>query len=170
MVTETPWVKQQRELTIEMAKRFAEEQGTTRELYALLATIDSEGNQGGGTVEGLPYRLSRNGMCNWCGYVGVFHDHPAYGKGYGEIDISVHGGLTFAGDVPEWGHGEMWWLGFDTSHASDSGLLSLWEGTDGWPSYKDKQFVTNECQKLAKQLNTMAAKTLKANTDKINQC
>lgn len=33
----------------------------------------------------------------WCGYVGVPEGHPLHGKCYDDIDIEVHGGLTFAG-------------------------------------------------------------------------
>ena len=69
-----------------------------------------------------------------CGYVGVTRDHPAYEKDYTrlDVDLDVHGGLTFADkcqpDAEEKGichipgEGEpddVWWLGFDCSHAGD---------------------------------------------------
>ena len=69
-----------------------------------------------------------------CGYVGVPKGHPYFGKGYGEVDITVHGDLTFAGPCrpSEKGeaHGichateraanaEVWWFGFDCAHCFD---------------------------------------------------
>jgi hypothetical protein len=65
---------------------------------------------------GLPCLAVRNGMGNWCGYVGVAVGHPWHGKDYGdaigpctdkcdpeyhwdhriESIIEVHGGVTFA--------------------------------------------------------------------------
>jgi hypothetical protein len=83
---------------------------------------------------------------SWCGYVGVSEHHPAFGKGYDDVDeydsdagaqaISVHGGLTFAGLCMEPREGEpnhgichvaypgrpdkVWWLGFDCAHAFDA--------------------------------------------------
>jgi hypothetical protein len=35
-----------------------------------------------------------------CGYVGVTEGHPAFGLKYDAVDVSVHGGLTFAGSCP----------------------------------------------------------------------
>ena len=32
-----------------------------------------------------------------CGYLGVPKDHPWYGKDYDEVDVEVHGGLTYYG-------------------------------------------------------------------------
>ena len=44
----------------------------------------------------LPCLILRGPMKAICGYVGVPPSHPAYNKGYGDIDVDVHGGLTFA--------------------------------------------------------------------------
>lgn len=71
--------------------------------------------------------LIRNEMGNWCGYVAVPESHPAYKKDYDDIDVSVHGGLTYADThLPVKGEnngGEMfdpmWWLGFDCAHLDD---------------------------------------------------
>lgn len=69
---------------------------------------------------------------HWCGYVGVPPGHPWHGKDYGDLDVSVHGGLTYADfcmenageeaicHVPEPGRPDhVWWLGFDCGHAWD---------------------------------------------------
>ncbi len=38
---------------------------------------------------------------SWCGYVGVPPTHPAFGKSYDDVNVSVHGGLTFASKCNE---------------------------------------------------------------------
>lgn len=82
---------------------------------------------------GLPCLAVRNHYGAWCGYVGVDESHPAYLMNYDSVDVSVHGGLTFADmcqeEAPE-GHGvchipgpgepdQVWWLGFDCGHFRD---------------------------------------------------
>ena len=62
----------------------------------------------------------------WCGYVAVPESHPAYKKHYDNINVEVHGGLTFADECgvvvchrssdPD---DKVWWLGFDCSHSFD---------------------------------------------------
>jgi len=59
---------------------------------------------------------------SWCGYVGVPRSHPAFGHHYDEVNVQVHGGLTFSDKCGS--HichvgGVVWWLGFDCSHAFD---------------------------------------------------
>jgi len=78
--------------------------------------------------------IVRGPMGALCGYVGVPPDHPYHGRGYSDLDLEVHGGLTFASacdeDAPE-GEGichvpapgrpaDVWWLGFDCGHAFDA--------------------------------------------------
>ena len=58
-----------------------------------------------------------------CGYVRVPPTHPLYGKHYDDdaVNVSVHGGLTFAQIEPcieEDGVG--WWFGFDFAHCDDA--------------------------------------------------
>lgn len=93
----------------------------------------------------LAVRHSRHG--HWCGYVGVAEGHPAFGKGYDDVQglapiqpedewqgFDVHGGLTFADfcqedpeakqqgicHIPQPGEPDrVWWLGFDMGHAWD---------------------------------------------------
>ena len=51
---------------------------------------------------GLPCLIVRGPVGALCGYVGVSPDHPLYGKGHDDLDVEVHGGLTFArGCEPE---------------------------------------------------------------------
>src|SRR5437899_2549525 len=80
------------------------------------------------THAGLDCLLHRGGLAAWCGYVAVPPGHPAHGKGYDDIPVEVHGGLTYAepcqGHVchtPRPGEPEdVWWLGFDCQHFMDT--------------------------------------------------
>lgn len=81
----------------------------------------------------LDCMIHRNGAGALCGYVGVPADHPYYGQDYDNVDVEVHGGLTYANKcseqateehgichIPEPGRSEdIWWLGFDCAHAQD---------------------------------------------------
>jgi len=44
----------------------------------------------------LPCLILRGPMKSLCGYVGVPPSHPMYQKEYNDIDVVVHGGLTFS--------------------------------------------------------------------------
>lgn len=82
---------------------------------------------------GLPCLINRGPSGALCGYVGVSPGHPAFGADYNDVDVRVHGGLTFAGPchpgvnessgichVPEAGESDhVYWLGFDCCHAWD---------------------------------------------------
>ena len=45
---------------------------------------------------GLPCLIVRGPAGALCGYVGVPEGHPAHGKDYDDVEVSCHGGLTFA--------------------------------------------------------------------------
>lgn len=57
-----------------------------------------------------------------CGYIKVPKDHVCYGKGYDDIEIDVHGGLTYS-EIDQENHNylppEGHWIGFDCVHAGD---------------------------------------------------
>jgi hypothetical protein len=117
---------------------------------------------------GFPCLIVRNHMGALCGYVGVSEDHPAYQKGYDDVNVDVHGCLTFSnfcshGDeatsichIPEPGESDkVWWLGFDCAHWRDfcpayGQKLGLSEG-----AYKDISYVTTEVKSLARQLKDL---------------
>ena len=40
--------------------------------------------------------VRRGPLGQWCGYVGLRPNHPAAGKDYDELNVDVHGGLTYA--------------------------------------------------------------------------
>lgn len=128
------------------------------------------------TATSLPCLAVRNHLLgNWCGYVGVAEGHPAFLRGYEQLDsMDVHGGLTFAGQcqpgnedrsichTPDPGEPDhVWWLGFDCCHYLDlaPGLEARereWDLPEipGIPSdeYRPLEYVQAQCADLARQL------------------
>lgn len=104
----------------------------------------------------------------WCGYVGVSSSHPAYGKDYYDVDVDVHGGLTYANKcsgkichVPEPGEpDDIWWLGFDCGHCFDfaPAMVARLREIGSVHQfnldeiYRDLEYVEEQCTKLASQL------------------
>lgn len=95
----------------------------------------------------IMFRLTREGGYN--GYVAVPQGHPSYGKHYDEIDVDVHGGVTYAKfGTDELYEGvevlrpnpELYWIGFDTFHA--------WDSIEKWPL----EAVAEETERMAEQL------------------
>ena len=66
--------------------------------------------------------VQRRKGSNRCGYVRVPPNHPHYKKAYSDVDVDVHGGLTFANIEPcvEHEDGIGWWFGFDCAHSGDA--------------------------------------------------
>lgn len=128
---------------------------------------------------GLPCLIVRNHAGALCGYVGVPEGHKAYQTHYDHEllrDISVHGGLTFAGPcsggdesttichVAEPGEPDnVWWLGFDCAHLGDlcpamdarSRKLGIPPLSGQGDKYRTVNFVKRHIAKLALQLNDM---------------
>lgn len=114
-------------------------------------------------VDGLLCILHRvPGLGHWCGYVAVPPSHKAHGRGIYDVDVNVHGGLTYARPcqgaichVPKPGESDsVWWLGFDCAHYYDASPTrppsSLGE------SYRTLNYVCAETESLARQLKAMA--------------
>lgn len=121
-----------------------------------------------------PCLIVRNRMGALCGYVGVSEGHPAFRKDYGDVDVEVHGGLTFAsmcsdGDeresichIPSKGEPDhVWWLGFDCLHVLDQApsytVFGNWKNVDG-SAYRNIGYVKREIASLAKQLKEIERK------------
>jgi hypothetical protein len=117
---------------------------------------------------GLPCLIRRGPSGALCGFVGVPREHPAHGEDYNDVEVSVHGGLTFGSACrgsSENGHGichvvepgepdDVWWFGFDCAHSGD--LCPQYHGRyskyDNGDTYRDFAYVTAEVTSLAKQL------------------
>ena len=106
-----------------------------------------------------------------CGYVELPKEHKLYGKtNVGNeflLNLDVHGGVTYAKNkifkdiyrgVPLF-ISVNYVVGFDCAHAGDYSPYSLpllgMNKIIGDDTYKDIDYVTNECKKLAKQLKEL---------------
>lgn len=81
-----------------------------------------------GSLEGFEYEIVHNLSGYRCGYLRVTLGHPWFGKDYNDIDVDVHGGLTFSerGKACTTHDGkDEWWVGFDCAHAFDAPDLEL---------------------------------------------
>jgi len=107
------------------------------------------------TKAGFKAEVIATDMGHRCGYVTVPKDHPWHGKTYNDVDLDVHGGLTYAGMED----GD-WWFGYDCAHfgdARDPELMSdkykaiRMRSFDG-DTVKTLDFCVNECESMAWQL------------------
>lgn len=80
-----------------------------------------------------------------CGYVTLPKSHPDYGKSYEEeLDIDVHGGLTYGSDGK---------YGFDCAHLGDMSPFSEEQYCYDLiaTEYRDMEYVTQEVNNMADQ-------------------
>lgn len=123
----------------------------------LIAYINSTVNNNLNNMSSVfPMLPSGTGVGYANGYVAVPKDHPFFGRGYDDVDVEIHGGLTFScsgskikTDLPEtevlegclYDLDEDWWVfGFDTCHYQDS--------LENWP----REAVIDETLRLKQQL------------------
>ena len=93
-----------------------------------------------------------------CGYVTVPAGHPCGGKGYNDIDVEVHGGLTY-------GNGAT--FGFDCAHLYDRRDESIMSDefkkvyaefpylTEEEGEVRTLEYCIAECERLAAQLKEL---------------
>lgn len=131
---------------------------------------------------GLVCLAKRSTGCSgsWCGYVGVPPGHPWHGRDYSNVDVEVHGGLTYADrcqederpiedrvcHIPAPGEpDDVWWFGFDCAHwldispqmAARERELGIFTELPSMPGdfrerYRTLDYVRAECTALAEQL------------------
>jgi hypothetical protein len=121
--------------------------------------------------KGIDCKIVRNDVGALCGYILIPSNHSWHSKDYADIHCDVHGGLTFSKLFDD---GEFW-IGFDCAHSTDIApacekMTKIWRekmkerfpvlhasehtfpfGHMFNPSYKNINFVTEECKKLADQ-------------------
>ena len=76
-----------------------------------------------GEHQGYQWVVVNNGSGYRCGYVRVPPGHPWHGKDDMDLNLDVHGGITFGqADVPcdAAGPDDAWWVGFDCAHSCDA--------------------------------------------------
>lgn len=127
------------------------------------------------TEQGFPALIVRNHGGALCGYVGVPQSHPWFGIGYDDVDVDVHGGLTFANHCSPNGNeaehichivedGEddrVWWLGFDCAHSGDKApamdaTYKKWNMLMRGDEYRTIEYVKNQIALLAQQVKEAA--------------
>ena len=88
-----------------------------------------------------------------CGYVHLPKGHELFGIGYYDVDVNIHGGLTYAEQ-----EGDDWVFGFDCAHAGDlvPGMHKYHVSIGD--VYRNMEYVENETRNLAKQLKEMERK------------
>lgn len=138
----------------------------------ILEIIKKEGDFEKGVMFGLPFVIWRHlSFGHWCGYVAVpkesrlngknYYTHSESENGLSKLeqainDISVHGGLTYAGKLKERAKNDLWYFGFDCAHSEDLEPFMIEKYpklSEGY--YKDKEFVLIEVESLAKQLKEL---------------
>ena len=105
-------------------------------------------------VDGLRC-LILQGPVSPCAYIGIPLDSTLADKDYNEIDLPVHGGLTFgkAGDGDRWPAG-LYWYGWDYAHYGDfethSPMMdgSLWTVDTVWPEVIEAAHAMNDLLKV----------------------
>lgn len=116
---------------------------------------------------------------HYCGYVGVRKESKLYGLDYhvseveyddetmnpidiiiseeqkGINDISVHGGLTYAGEamsaIEDIFGNHYWFFGFDCAHYGDARILDI-VSFDSSAVYRDYKYVEEQVKNLSNQL------------------
>jgi len=113
---------------------------------------------------GLDCLIVRNYGGALCGYVGVSEAHPLHGKNYNDINMDVHGGLTYSDGcqhsddpaqgichIPDPGEPDnVWWFGFDCAHAGD--ICPVYDTHFRHGTYKTIGYVKAEIVSLAAQI------------------
>lgn len=109
---------------------------------------------------GFEWEVTNNGIGYRCGYVRVPLGHPWHGKDYDDIDVEVHGGLTFAemdADCHKGGEDNAYWVGFDCAHYMDAPDPTLdpyrSRGSEPWDmgEIRSTEYVADECRSLCEQ-------------------
>jgi len=86
----------------------------------------------GGIYKDYEYLITFNDMGFRCGYVAIKQDHKLYNDHYDNMDLNVHGGVTFSNksdhvldpDLIKTSCADKW-VGFDAGHAYDGHDLEL---------------------------------------------
>ena len=85
-----------------------------------------------------------------CAYVEIPHMHPYWNQtDYDELDIKVHGGLTFSGEQPFLNN--KFCIGWDYWHCDDYNPLCPELGGKKWKTWEIKKDVFDVINQLCKQ-------------------
>lgn len=109
------------------------------------------------TVAGYPAIVIGMDTGYRCGYIQLPDSHPCAGQDYSELDISVHGGLTY-------GNGAV--FGFDCAHYGDAADVSImsdahrelsawWGIISTYDTIRTTEFCIAECESMAEQFKKL---------------
>lgn len=128
-----------------------------------------------------------------CGYVGIDKAHPMYKKMYidFEEDLDAHGGITYtellsddmrpnplntsllADSETSVNSNSLWWIGFDCAHLGDLEPNNRWNKPATMykykETYKDWDYVKNQCEQLALQLYRAEQNSRVTSKDELNE-
>jgi hypothetical protein len=98
--------------------------------------------------------IHRNSIKVLCGYIKLSKDNSLYEVSYNDINISVHGGLTYDG----YDENENWVIGFDCGHYGDLTPYLLSVGVDFTQEgiYRDTEYVKSQCESMAEQASVFS--------------
>lgn len=115
------------------------------ELYTI---IEKEGDYKEIFIKGIKCTIKRHpSLGTLCGYVYLTKHFNEWGKYYDELDIIVHGGLTYSQQEDEY-----WVIGFDCAHSEDL-VPNLDDKTINNDTYRDMEYVENEIREIINQLD-----------------
>lgn len=132
----------------------------------VLDLIDKEGNARIYLYKQVPcaiHRSVRSG--HLCGYIGIPIGHEWFGRGYDDLDVRVHGGLTYADSELscfKTAGSDAWWIGFDCAHHGDKSPFRSYEWESDYPgTYKTMEYVEEELKEMVHQLHDATREKLK---------
>lgn len=140
---------------------------TFEELYQLRSgtTVDSWDD------EGIKCLIVR-GPGSLCAYLGIPKEHPCAGKHYDDIDLRVHGGLTFsqAGEVETPWDPALYWIGWDYAHYRDKTFYDLQfsyghYGEHGWTDEEVKPQVIEAAKQYKELLQATTGETIRKTSE-----
>lgn len=116
---------------------------------------ESEPDEINENIHGYNIQIKRHkSLKHLCGYVLLKNTHSCYGKQYNNINVRVHGGLTYSEK-----DGEYWKIGFDCAHDGDlvPGFTDLGFSSFADGKYKNINYVKMELARLIEQLEMQTA-------------
>ena len=87
-------------------------------------------------------------LLNLCGYVVLPKQNKFFGKNYNDIDVEVHGGLTYSQDIGE----DFWKIGFDCGHLYDISPGLSPSFLEDKSTYKNIEYVKREIENMVDQI------------------
>ena len=104
-----------------------------------------------GKYLGYEWQIHLNDLGCKCGYIIIDKRHPWYGKHYTDLNLDIHGGITYS--KPE---NNNWRLGFDCGHCfdlPDPGYEQAYHKLlkEAGATNKSIEYVEEQCKSLCEQ-------------------